>query len=170
MQRVEHPALQAGPSGCESHHGRQSVLLAYPNSRGSALRAHTVRVQPPPRVPLSKGPKLRQRSSRLLSGGAGRKSLRAHQICGSENGATSSLVRTRAFGHEQRVRPPSGISESSELPRSPFSLLRNSIRFLALSALYEHFEAVRLELLRLIIARSPVRVRPAPHYGAVAQG
>jgi hypothetical protein len=40
--------------------------------------------------PISQDPKLRQRSNRLLTGRAGRKSLRVHHhFCGSEAGVTS---------------------------------------------------------------------------------
>jgi hypothetical protein len=109
------------------------------------------------------GLRLRQRSNRLLSGRAGRKSLQAHQICGSENGATSSLVRAHAFGHVQRVQPPSGDVEKSAAPKSlfTFSAIQFSFiwRHLAPAAFRGSEIGVTSITTRLVAGSSPARSR-----------
>ena len=75
----------ASPSGAAIFISRRS-----PMQRQRAQTSSSAGASPAAGTNFLTDPKLRQRSSRLLTGGAGRTSLRVHQnFCGSEAGVTS---------------------------------------------------------------------------------
>lgn len=75
----------ASPSGAAIFISRRS-----PMQRQRAQTSFSAGASPAAGTKFPSDPKLRQRSSRLLTGGAGRTSLRVHQtFCGSEAGVTS---------------------------------------------------------------------------------